>query len=70
MEVEILHTTKGDKRRKIDTKTEDGRQEAAVLLNRLMRDGMFIVLDRGKKAYRVTGYDAKKDVLKVGTRPS
>ena len=65
MEVEILHSHHGDKSRKLDTKTEAGRQEAAVLLDRLMRQGASVFLHRGKKAYRVTKYDPKTDHLSV-----
>ena len=38
MNVDILHSTKGDKSKKIDTTTERGRQEAAILLKRLMKE--------------------------------
>lgn len=65
LSVEILHNYHGDKSKKVNTDTEDGRQEAAVLLNRLMKQGAAVILQRGKKAYRVTGYDPKKDLLSV-----
>lgn len=65
MEVEILHTQHGDKKRSYDTSTEKGRQEAAILINKLMKSGTAILLERGKKTYYVRGYDAKKDQLLV-----
>lgn len=65
MEIEVLHAARGDKRKQIDTSTEKGRQEAAVFLNKLMRQGTAIFLERGKKTLRVKGYDPAKDMLIV-----
>ena len=66
MEIEVLHARKGDKKKSINTGTEEGRQEAAVFLNKMMKQGTAIFLDRGKgKTYRVKGYDPKKDLLTV-----
>lgn len=65
MDIEILHSHHGDKTRTVDTATEEGRQQAAVLLDRLMKQGAAVILQRGKKAYRVTKYDPKKDLLTV-----
>ena len=68
MQVDILHSTRGDKKRKIDTDSERGRQEAAILLNRLMKEGAAVFLERenGKKrTYRVKAYDPAKDLLTV-----
>lgn len=65
MEVEILHSVHGDKKKKVDTQTEAGRQEAAVLLNRLMKQGAAVILHRGKKAFKVKAYDPKTDLLTV-----
>lgn len=65
MVIEVLHSHHGDKSRKVDTATEGGRQEAAVFINRLMKQGASVFLQRGKKAYRVTKYDPKKDLLTV-----
>ena len=64
MEVEILHVREGDKKRKFDTTTEKGRQEAA-LINKLMKAGTAILLERGKKTYYVKGYDPEADTLVV-----
>jgi len=65
MELEILHTQIGDKKRSYDTATEKGRQDAAIMLNKLMKAGTAILLERGKKTYYVRGYDPKKDQLIV-----
>jgi hypothetical protein len=65
MEIEVLHAARGDKRKQIDTSTEKGRQEAAVFLNKLMKQGTAVFLERGKKTLRVKGYDPKKDMLIV-----
>lgn len=63
--VEVLHSYHGDKSQHINTDTEEGRQEAAILLNRLMRQGATVILQRGTKAYTVEGYDPTNDTLKV-----
>lgn len=65
LEVEVLHAARGDKKKSIDTTTEKGRQEAAVFLNKLMKQGTAVFLERGKKTYRVTKYDPNKDLLTV-----
>jgi hypothetical protein len=65
MEIEILHNMQGDKRRVVDTNTEEGRKEAEALLRGMLRQGTAIFLERGKKVYRVTGFDAKKNRLRV-----
>lgn len=67
LEVEVLHSTRGDKKKDIDTSTEHGRQQAAILLNRLLKEGTAVFLERGKKAYKVKGYDPEKDMLIVNT---
>jgi len=65
MEIEILHTQHGDKKRNYNTTTEKGRQEAAIMLNKLMKAGAAILLERGKKTYYVKGYDPIEDQLIV-----
>lgn len=65
MDLEILHAQHGDKKKKYDTATEKGRQEAALMINRLMKVGTAILLERGKKTYYVKGYDPAKDQLIV-----
>ena len=44
----------GDERKTIDTSTEQGRQEMAVLLDRLMCQDGVVFLVKGKNIYRVT----------------
>jgi hypothetical protein len=61
MEIEVLHAARGDKKKSIDTNTDKGRQEAAVFLNKMMKQGTAVFLERGKKTYRVKGYDPRKD---------
>jgi hypothetical protein len=69
MEIDILHAAHGDKKRKIDTSTEKGRQEAAVLLNKMFKQGVAVFLERpttkygASKTYRVRRYDPEKDLL-------
>lgn len=65
MELEILHNVHGDKKKKFDTTTERGRQEAAITINKLLKTGTAIFLERGKKTFRVKSYDAKRDSLIV-----
>jgi hypothetical protein len=65
MELEILHSVRGDKKKSIDTKTAKGRGEADALLRLLSEQKCAVFLERGKKTYRVTGYDPKTDKLIV-----
>jgi hypothetical protein len=65
MIVEILHSTKGDKKKSIDTNTEQGRGEAHALLKMLADTKCAVFLERGKQTYRVVGYDQKTDKLIV-----
>lgn len=65
MEMEVLHSSLGDKKKMLDTSTEKGRQEAALLLNKMMKKGVAIFVERGKKAFRVKSYDPEKDNLTV-----
>jgi hypothetical protein len=63
MELEILHNLQGDKKRNLDTLTIDGRLETQVFIRKMIQEGTAIFLERGKKTYRVTGYDGKKNRL-------
>lgn len=65
LQVEVLHSYHGDKTKEVDTDTDEGRQAAAVFLNRLMKQGAAVILQRGKKAYRVESYDPTQDLLTV-----
>ena len=67
MEIELLHIHHGDKRRKIDTSKPEGRNEVEKLLKNLCEQKCAIFLERGKKTYRVTGYDPAKDELIIET---
>jgi len=62
---EILHNLRGDKRKKVDTKTKEGRETAAALIKKLTSQGSALFLERGKNVYRVKSYDEKKDKLIV-----
>jgi len=65
MEMQILHTTQGDRKKKVDTKTEAGRKDAQKLIDGLLRKGTAIFLETGRDTYRVIGYDPKRDTVKV-----
>jgi hypothetical protein len=71
MEIEILHNVKGDKRKNFDTSTEKDRQQLSIIINRLMKQGTSIFLERlttkygATKTYRVRKYDPEKDLLLV-----
>jgi hypothetical protein len=69
MEMEILHALDGDKKKKLDTSTPECRVEVEKFIKRQLKDGVALFLERGEgtklKTYRVTGYDPKKDKLKV-----
>lgn len=64
-DVEILHTVRGDKKKQFDTSTEEGRQETAVFVNRMIKEGTAIFLETEKDTYRIKGYDPKEDRLIV-----
>jgi len=69
MEVEILHSLDGDKKKTLDRSTPECRLEVQKFIKRQLKDGVALFLERGEgknlKTYRVTGYDPKKDKLKV-----
>ena len=67
LEVEILHSLHGDRKKKIDTSTEAGRKEAQEFIRKLIREGTSIFMERGKNAYRIADYDSKKDRFIVVT---
>jgi hypothetical protein len=67
LEVEVLHSLEGDRKKKIDTSTEVGRKQAQEFIRKQIREGTAIFLERGKKTYRVKDYDSKKDQLIVAT---
>jgi hypothetical protein len=65
MNIELLHTTKGDKNKLFDD-TPEGRQQVKDLIEALLKRGTVLFLERGKKTYRVKGYDPETDKLLVG----
>lgn len=65
MEIEILHAARGDKKKKIDTDTPAGKKELAALLDKLLKGGTAIFLERKKRTLRVKKYDAETDTLTV-----
>jgi hypothetical protein len=65
MEIEVLHNMEGDKKKKFDTKTEEGRKDAESFFKKLMRGGTAIFIETKAGTYRVTKYDPKKDRLTV-----
>lgn len=69
LEIEILHNMMGDKKRAFDTATEEGRQQTQAGIKKMLREGTAIFLERGKKTYRVTGFDGKKNRLLVRVEP-
>jgi hypothetical protein len=65
MELEILHNMQGDKKRVFDTATPEGRRQTQTSIRKMIREGTAIFLERGKKTYRVTGFDDLKNRLLV-----
>jgi len=65
LEVELLHIHHGDKKKRVDTSTGEGRNEVDRLLKSLCEQKCAVFLERGKEAYRVTGYDKENDKLIV-----
>lgn len=69
MEMEILHSLDGDKKKTLDRSTPECRLEVEKFIKRQLKDGVALFLERGEgknlKTYRVTGYDPKNDKLKV-----
>lgn len=60
MEIEVLHALHGDKKKQLDTP-----QERAQFIKKMIREGTAIFLERGKKTYRITDFDEKKNRLIV-----
>lgn len=59
MDVEILHVTKGDKKRKINTSDAAEREAAKLLIESLLRKGTAVFLERGKKTYDALRIDGR-----------
>lgn len=69
MQIEILNSFAGDKKKEIDTATEDGRQAAAKIVGDMLRSGSAVFLEREINGetytYRVTGYDPQANKLTI-----
>lgn len=65
MEVELLHIHHGDKKKVIDTASPEGKNEVERLFKNLCEQKCAVFLERGKKSYRVVGYDKEADQLIV-----
>ncbi len=65
MLIEVLHSLDGDKKKSLDRSTPECRLEVKKFIDKQMRGGSALFLERGKKCYRVTGYDEKRDKLLV-----
>ena len=65
MKLSILHSFLGDNEMDFDTSTEEGRAKLSEILNKLLRSGTAIFLERADKTYRVTGWDPNTDKLLV-----
>jgi hypothetical protein len=65
MELEILNNFLGDNKVELDTDTDEGKKKIVEMFHNLLRAGTAIFLERADKTYRVTGWDAATDSLKV-----
>jgi hypothetical protein len=65
MQLIIPHSMLGDKEIDFDTETEEGRKKLGETLNKLLRAGTAIFLERADKTYRITGWDPSTDKLIV-----
>lgn len=65
MEIEILSNLEGDKKKSINTSTEEGRKAAEQFVKKLLKGGTALFLEVGKETYRIVGYDPKRDALTI-----
>ena len=65
MNLSILHSFMGDNEIEFDTTTEEGRKRIGEVLNKLLKAGTAIFLERADKTYRVTGWDPATDQLVI-----
>lgn len=65
MQLSVLHSFMGDKEIDFDTESEEGRKKLGEVLNKLLRSGTAIFLERADKTYRVTGWDPATDKLLI-----
>jgi hypothetical protein len=71
MRISILNNFAGDKDKEVNTSTDEGRAQAAKLMDELLKSGSAIFLEREidgeTKTYRGTGYDPATDKVIVKT---
>lgn len=65
MELEMLHALQGDKTKNFDTDTPEGRENTAKFFTQMLKEGTAVFLERGKKTYRVTGFNPKRNRVMV-----
>ncbi len=69
LEVQILNSFSGDDKSEIETSSSDGREQAAKLVNELLRSGSAVFLEKEingvTHTYRVKGYDPETNKLTI-----
>ena len=69
MKIEILNAFSGDDKTEIDTSKDEGRAQAAKLVDELLRSGSAVFLEREVDGqivtHRVTGYDPVANKLTI-----
>lgn len=69
MNIEILNSFSGDDKSEIDTSNTEGREQAAKLVNELLRSGSAVFLEKkvGDEVYtyRVTAYNPETNKLTI-----
>jgi hypothetical protein len=65
MQLSILHSFLGDKEIDFDPDNPEDRKKMGETLNKLLRAGTAIFLERADKTYRVTGWDPETDRLLI-----
>lgn len=63
MEIELLHSMDGDKKKQLDRRTPECRLEVKKFIDKQLRSGSALFLERGKHTYRIEGYNPDKDKL-------
>lgn len=63
--LEVLNNFLGHNPIEIDTDSEEGKAKIAELFMKMLKSGTAIFLERANETYRVTGFDAATDSLKV-----
>jgi hypothetical protein len=69
VKIEILNSFSGDDKTEIDTNQPEGREQAAKLVQELLRSGSAVFLEKEVNGetytYRVTGYDSETNKLMI-----